>query len=214
MFMMLMRSGTLMDGDYGLGMRGHCGHPDIMSLIARRVFMTGDVVTAYGGALGYQRMGGGPHRSHVRRIPGCDWILDGKTASVMLSCTPQAGDTDRTTHLRTVLGYTPLPDQDPSLSGPSGCSRCANISPHSRRLLDFTGLGFMVNSPASGCSRTKSNVKSISCSIGTDVDGVYYPEYSFYVATRRIKIEEGFLVDYVASKGNPDYQFQCLDDTH
>ena len=72
----------------------------------------------------------------------------------------------------------------------------------------------MVNSPASGCSRPTSSVKSVSCSIGTDIADVYFPEYSFYVATRRIEIEEELLVEYVASKGNPKYQFQCLDDTH
>jgi hypothetical protein len=215
-----LSSGTMMDGDYRIGLRARCGYAPIMSLIARRVFMIGDVVTTYGGALDYKRLTKGPSqcRSHGRRLPGSDWVLDGKAASILLSCSPPPDEQDGTTHARAVHGYEPLPDQDPTIASLAGCQRCGSTGPnksvHSRRLLDFTGLGFMANTPTHGCRRSRTNVRSKACAVDFAIPGIPYPEYSFYVATRRIEIDDEIIAPYVTSEGNPEFAFPCLDETH
>ena len=203
-------------------MHTRCGWPAMPCVIARRVFEIGQVVLSYGGKLAWHD---GTHpfygpRTHCRNLPGNGWYLDGKESSSLLCCGPLSRtDPDQTTHSRMIPGYTTLPDHDPAMSSSADCKRCQTGLPENaairRRMLDFTGIGFMVNAKSSRCRRFPTNVKPSGATIKPGlISGVPYPVYSFYIATRRIAIGDEVIGSYVKSKGNPEYEFECMDSSH
>jgi hypothetical protein len=194
----LLHGGTLDNGKVAVEWRWSHGL-ELRELIARKRFECGEVVTCYGGfaikapVVSEDEVG---MDSHMRQIPGTDYVLEGAPFS---NCFPvkQGAMFD--------LGYS------------AGLwPKCDH--PGWAKVIASSGIGYMANTvtkcPLSS-RRTRTNVTVDTAVLGRTIPGVPFDSILYMRANMGgINPGEPIISPYEQWKVKEKFKFQCIDKAH